>query len=164
VTFDIDASGILNVAAKDTATGRFQSIRITGSTRLPEDVKKRMIDEAERYAEADKKRREDADAINAADSMSYQAEKTLADFGDKIDADLKARIESVRAEVREAVSKKDASLAREKSERLAKLLKEAGTAIYASPQAGAGQPTEPPPGARGSQGGHVVDADYRETR
>jgi molecular chaperone DnaK len=159
VTFDIDANGILNVAARDTATGRAQAIRISGSTRLPEDVKKRMVEEAERYAEADKKRREDAEALNAADSMCYQAEKTLADFGDKLTDELKGRIEAARRETRETMAKKDASLAREKTAELARLLKEAGAVIYAQrPDAGIFRETKVPPGAR------VVDADYRETR
>ncbi len=73
VSFDIDANGILNASARDTVTERSQSIRITGSTRLAEDVKKRMIEEAERYGEADKKRREDAETLNAADTACYQA-------------------------------------------------------------------------------------------
>ena len=97
------------------ATGRAQSIRITGSTRLPEEVKKRMVDEAERYAEADRKRREEADALNAADAMCYQAEKTLADFGDKLTDELKGRIEAARRETREAIGRKDVAAARERA-------------------------------------------------
>jgi molecular chaperone DnaK len=159
VTFDIDANGILNAAARDSATGRAQSIRISGSTRLPEDVKRRMVEEAERYAEADRKRREDAEALNAADSMCYQAEKTLADFADKLTAELKGRIETARRETREAIARKDAVLAKERSEALGRLLKEAGAVIYAQrPDAGIFRETKVPPGAR------VVDADYRETR
>jgi molecular chaperone DnaK len=159
VTFDIDANGILNAAARDSATGRAQSIRISGSTRLPEDVKRRMVEEAERYAEADRKRREDAEALNAADSMCYQAEKTLADFADKLTAELKGRIEMARRETREAIARKDAVLAKERSEALGRLLKEAGAVIYAQrPDAGIFRETKVPPGTR------VVDADYRETR
>jgi molecular chaperone DnaK len=171
VAFDIDANGILNVSARDSATGRSQSIRITGSTRLPQDVKQRMIDEAERYAEADKRRREDAEALNAADSMCYQAEKTLADFGDKLTAELKDRIESARRETRDAIAKKDAKLAQEKTGELRKVLKEAGAVIYAQ-QPGAGvfkETVVPPPSgeARPSGSGprgRVVDAEYKESR
>ncbi|MES0327898.1 MAG: molecular chaperone DnaK, partial [Gammaproteobacteria bacterium] len=79
VTFDIDANGILSVTAKDQATGKSQSITISGSTRLPEDEKERMIKDAEQYAEADKQRREEADKLNEADAVCYQAEKLLAD-------------------------------------------------------------------------------------
>jgi molecular chaperone DnaK len=158
VTFDIDSNGILNVAARDTATGRAQSIRITDSTRLPEDVKKRMVDEAARYAESDRKRREEADILNAADAMCYQAEKTLADFGDKLTGELKGRIEAARRETREALAKKDAPAARDKTEKLGNLLKEAGAVIYAQhPDAGVFREVKTPSGAR------VVDADYKET-
>jgi molecular chaperone DnaK len=171
VAFDIDANGILNASARDGATGRSQSIRITGSTRLPEDVKKRMIDEAERYAEADRRRREEAETLNAADSMCYQAEKTLADFGDRLTAELKGRIESARRETRDAIAKKDAKLAQEKSDLLRRVLKEAGAVIYAQ-QPGAGvfkETVVPPPGgeARPSGSGprgRVVDAEYKESR
>ena len=163
VTFDIDASGILDVAARDSATGRSQSIRISGSTRLPESVKKQMIDEAAKYAEADKKRREDADTLNSADAMVYQAEKTLADFGAKISADLKSRIDGARAATREAIQKKDAALARQKSEDLGKLLSEVGTAVYGQQPAASGAEA-PPAGSRAQEGARVVDADYRETR
>ena len=79
VTFDIDANGILNVTARDQATGREQSISISGSTRLSEDEKQRMVDEAERYADDDAKRREKAEKLNAADTLCYQAERLLAD-------------------------------------------------------------------------------------
>jgi molecular chaperone DnaK len=159
VSFDIDTNGILNVAARDTVTGHAQSIRVSGSTRLPQDVKKRMIDEAERYAEADKERREDAEKLNAADSVCYQAEKTLADFGDKLTDELKGRIEAARSEARDAIAKKDARLAKEKAEKLASVLKEAGAVIYAQqPDAGVFRETRTPSGAK------VVDADYRETR
>ena len=168
VTFDIDANGILNVAARDVATGRAQSIRISGSTRLAEDVKKRMVEEAEHYAEADKKRKEDAEALNAADALCYEADKTLADFGDKLTAELKGRIEAARRETREAIERKDASLARDKSEALKRALKEAGAVIYAQ-QPGAGVYKEtvvpPPPGSeqKARPGAKVVDADYHET-
>jgi molecular chaperone DnaK len=171
VSFDIDANGILSAAARDMATGRSQSIRITGSTRLAEDVKKRMIDEAERYAQEDKRRREDAEALNAADAMCYQAEKTVADFGDKLTDELKARIEALRREVRDAIGRKDAVRARDKSEQLGKALKEAGAVIYAQrPDAGVFRETVVPPAsgeARPSGSGprgRVVDADYRESR
>ena len=158
VTFDIDSNGILNAAARDVVTGRSQSIRITGSTRLPEDVKKRMIDEAERYAEEDKKRREDADALNAADSLCYQAEKTVTDFGDKLTDELKNRIEGARREVRDAIAKHDARLAKEKSTALEKVLKEAGAVIYAqTPEAGPYKEVVVP-------GKKVVDAEYKEAR
>ena len=171
ITFDIDSNGILNVSAHDVATGRSQSVRITDSTRLSEDVKKRMVDEAERYAESDRKRREEANALNAADSLCYQAEKTLADFGDKLTEEMRNRIGTARREVREAITRHDAELAKSRSEALGKVLKEAGAVIYAQ-TSGSGpyrHTVVPPPSgeARPSgsgPGGRVVDADFRETR
>jgi molecular chaperone DnaK len=170
VTFDIDANGILNVSARDTATERSQSIRITGSTRLPQDAKKRMIEEAERYAEADRKRKEDAEALNAAEGLCYQAEKTLAEFGDKLTDELKARIETARRETREALARKDAAGAKQKADELRKHLQEAGATIYAqTPGSGPYHETKVPPPPSGEARpsgagprGRVVDAEYRE--
>ena len=130
VTFDIDANGILNVSAKDQATGRTQSIRISGSTRLSTGERDRMIKEAERYAEDDRKRRETVEQLNNADAICYQGEKMLADFGDRLPADMKSRIEAAMRETREAVSKKDAALATERAEKLKKELQEAGKVLY----------------------------------
>jgi molecular chaperone DnaK len=143
VAFDIDADGILKVAAKDQASGKSQSIRITGSTRLPEADKERMIRQAEEFAEKDKQRREEAEKLNAADSVCYQAERTLADFGDKIAEDLKARIETALKDAREALAKRDATLAGERAEALKVVLQDAGQALY-------------------GPGGRVVDAEYKE--
>ncbi|MDX1253456.1 MAG: molecular chaperone DnaK [Gammaproteobacteria bacterium] len=161
VGFDIDANGILDVTAKDTATGKSQSIRITGSTRLPEEDKQRMIKEAERYAEQDRKRREEADKLNAADAVCYQAEKTLAEFGAKLSDELRNRIEAKLRDTREALLKHDVALASERAEELKKVLQEVGTTIYA-------QPSEPSAqtGASGASRpqGKVVDAEYRESR
>lgn len=169
VSFDIDANGILDVTAKDVATGKSQSVRISGSTRLARDVKERMVKEAEGFAEADKKRREEAESLNEADALCYQAEKLLADFPDKLTAELKERIEQARRATHDACAKHDAALAKEKAEALRKVLKEAGTVIYAQSQPpGVGPyqqvPTggEPPPDASATSGSHgrVVDADY----
>lgn len=180
VTFDIDSSGILNVTAKDTATGKSQSIRITGSTRLNEADKERMIREAEQYAEADRKRREDVDKLNEADAACYQAEKMLADFADKLTDELKGKIQTAMRETREAFGRKDAAAASEKAETLKKLLKEAGAVIYSQTQAQSAGPyaetrmpgDNPPPDestgeARPSGSGprgKVVDAEYKEER
>jgi molecular chaperone DnaK len=167
VTFDIDASGILGVSARDTATGRSQSIRITGSTRLAENEKRRMIEEAERYAEADRKRREEADKLNAADAICYQAERTLADFGDKLAAELHQRLESALRDTREALGKRDATLATERAEALKRVLQEAGGTLYTQatqtgpqPDGGAARGEARPGGAEPH--GRVVDAEYKE--
>ena len=102
VTFDMDANGILNVSAKDKGTGKEQSIRIEASTGLSKDEISRMKAEAEANAETDKKARERADKINAADSLIFQTEKQLSEFGDKIPEDKKSAIESALGELKEA--------------------------------------------------------------
>jgi molecular chaperone DnaK len=170
VAFDIDADGILEATARDMATGKTQSIRITGSTRLSGDEKERMMREAERFAERDRRRREEAEKLNDADAICYQAERSLADYGEKVDAGLKARIEAALREARDAVAARDAGQASAKAETLKNVLQELCKAVYASaPQAtptprpeveqpgGEARPAEAGPGAR------VVDAEYRET-
>ena len=177
VSFDIDANGILNVSAKDVATGKTQSVRISGSTRLPRDIKERMVDEAEKYADADKKRRDDAEALNDADSLCYQAEKALADFADKLTAELKANLERARQATKDAFTRRDVAEAKAKAEELRKILKEVGTVIYAQTQPPGSGPYQEvrygnaaPGGTAGSDEarpsgagprGRVVDADYR---
>jgi molecular chaperone DnaK len=183
VTFDIDSNGILSVSAKDMASGKSQSISITGSTRLSEDDKKRMVQDAERYADADKKRREDAEKLNAADATCYEAEKMLANFADKFTEDLKKRIETALRETKDALLKKEVAIATERADKLKKILQEAGAVLYSQTgQAGKGGPyaetrwegPEPPPnvGAPGGEPrpsgsgprGKVVDAEYKENK
>lgn len=160
ITFDIDASGILNVTARDQATAKSQSLRITGSTRLAESDKQRMIKEAEQFAEQDKKRREEVEKLNSADSMCYQAEKTLADFGAKLTEEMRKKIDSAVRDVREALSKKDAILASQRAETLKTVLQEVGKTIYAQ---AAPPPSEAKPSSDG-QHGRVVDAEFHEAK
>jgi molecular chaperone DnaK len=180
VSFDIDSNGILSVSAKDMASGKSQSISITGSTRLSESEKKRMVEDADRYANADKNRREDAEKLNAADSTCYEAEKLLANFADKLTDDLKKRIETALRETKEVLLKKEVSLATERAEALKKVLREAGAVLYSQTgQANKGGPyaetrwegTEPPPNVgtstsepRAGAHGKVVDAEYKENK
>ncbi|MHB9116848.1 MAG: molecular chaperone DnaK [Burkholderiales bacterium] len=164
VSFDIDASGILSVTARDTASNKSQSIRISDTTRLPEDEKQRMVKEAEQFAEQDKQRRGEADKLNEADATCYQAERLLADFADKLTTDLKGRIETALRDAREAVAQRNASLATERSEALKKVLKEAGAVIYSQvPGAGVYSETKVP-GESGAPHGRVVDAEFKEGR
>jgi molecular chaperone DnaK len=177
VTFDIDANGILNVTAKDQATGKTQSISISGSTRLSDEEKQRMIGEAERFAEEDAKRREKAEKLNAADSMCYQAEKVLADFGDKLTDDMRNRLQEAMQKTREAMQKQDVELAVQRTGELEKILRDAGAALYsqsgAAPKTGPYAPHPYPDtsdaggGAKPSgsgERGRVVDADYEESK
>ncbi|HRN37017.1 MAG TPA: Hsp70 family protein, partial [Flavobacteriales bacterium] len=107
VTFDIDANGILNVAAKDKATGKEQQIRIEASSGLSKDDIDKMKREAEANADADKQAREKADKLNQADSLIFQTEKQLAEFGDKLPADKKQPIEEVLAKLKKAHEAQD---------------------------------------------------------
>ena len=164
VSFDIDTDGILNATAKDTASGRSQSIRITGSTRLPEAEKRRMVEQAERYAEDDRKRREAAEQLNDADAVCYQAERTLADYGDKITEELRRRIEAALRDTRTALAAKDAAAAKGKADALKTVLQEVGQSLYASAQPGPGPSVEQPAGEAPPTGStRVVDAEYKQT-
>ncbi len=166
VTFDIDASGILNVTAQDVATGKSQSIKITASTRLSNEEKDKMVEEAEKYADEDKLRKEKADKLNAADAVCYEAERLLADYSDKIESELKSKIEAKLKEAKEAVQSSDIELATERSEALKELMKQAGSSIYSQGQATTQGTTTSTQDSR-EKGDEpyerVVDADYRES-
>jgi molecular chaperone DnaK len=162
VAFDIDADGILNVSAKDLATGKEQKITITASTKLSEKEKERMMKEAEDFAEEDKKRREEAEVRNNADSLVYTAEKTKKDLADKLGKEQVERIDKAVAELREMLSGKDVEKIKTKNEELAKVLQEVGTAIYqqaAAERAEQGKKED----TKGSKE-KVVDADYEEVK
>jgi molecular chaperone DnaK len=169
VSFDIDASGILDVSARDVATGKSQSIRISGSTRLPAAEKERMVKDAEKFAAEDKRRREQADQLNDADAICYQGERFVADFGAKIPAETRGAIEKQIGELKAAIARKDAADATAKAQALKAELQKAGASIYAqaaAPAAGAAtsgatQATAAPGAA--TPGERVVDAQFRET-
>jgi molecular chaperone DnaK len=167
VTFDIDASGILNATAKDVATGKSQSIKITASTRLSNEEKEKMVQEAEKYADEDKERKEKADKLNTADAVCYEAERLLAEYSDKLDSDLKGKIEAKLKEAKEAVQSSDIELATERSEALKELMKQAGSSIYSQGQASSQGQTTSSQGQQAKSGDEpyerVVDADYRES-
>jgi len=165
VTFDIDANGILNVSAKDMATGKQTGITITASTKLSDKEKERMVREAEQYAEADKKKKEEAEIRNQADSLLYTVEKTKSDLKDKIPQDLMAKVDAAAKELKDAVgSNADVETLKQKIEGLSNVLKEIGTVAYQ--QAAAATASSKGGGATESssstQGGErVVDAEYK---
>jgi molecular chaperone DnaK len=134
VTFDIDANGILDVKAKDRATGKEQQVRITGSSMLGKDDVDRMVREAKEHESEDKVRREAVDFRNQTEALAFQAEKTLTDLGDKVDAEKKAQAETLIGEVREALKGESLDPVKEKAEALAKVMSEIGTAAYAQNQ------------------------------
>jgi len=160
VTFDIDADGILNVSAKDLATGKEQKITITASTKLSEAEKERMIKEAQQFAEEDERRRKEVEARNEADSLLYTAEKTKKDLGDKISKDQVERIDKAEAELREALGGKDVDKIKSKCEALTKVLQEVGTVVYQ--QAAAQHAAQAKTEQTGQTKEKVVDAEYED--
>ena len=130
VAFDIDANGILNVTAKDLATGKIAKIAITASTKLSKEEKERLIKEAEQFAEQDKKKREEADMRNNADTLIYTAEKTKKDLGEKLTQDHNNKIDAAVSALKDALASTDSEKIKVKSDELTKVLQEVGTAVY----------------------------------
>jgi molecular chaperone DnaK len=137
VAFDIDANGIVNVSAKDLGTGKEQSVQITGGSALGKDDIQRMVDEAEKYAEEDARRREEAEVRNRADTLAYSTEKFVAENADKIPEDVKAEVESAIADLKRALEGTDIDAIKEATEKAAQVSQKMGTAIYAQSQASA---------------------------
>ena len=165
VTFDIDANGIVNVSAKDKATGKEQQIRIQASGGLSEEDIERMVKEAEENADADKKKREMVDARNQADSLVNETEKNIKEHGDKIPENDKNKIETDIEELKKVKDGDDLEIIKSKTEELVKSSLKLGEAIYKqSPQGGAPQPD--PSGAEPSSekkdDDKVVDAEFEE--
>jgi len=135
VAFDIDANGIVNVSAKDLGTGKEQSVQITGGSALGKEDIQRMVDEAEKYAEEDAQRREEAEVRNRADTLAYSTEKFVAENADKIPADVKDEVESAIADLKRALEGTDVEAIKEATEKAAQVSQKMGTAIYAQSQA-----------------------------
>ena len=165
VTFDIDANGIVNVSAKDKGTGKEQQIRIQASGGLSDSDIDSMVQDAEKFAEEDKKRRESAEARNVADSMVHATQKQLDENGDKIDASLKSEIEGAIAEVKTALEGGEADTIKSKTDALSQSAMKMGQAIYEQQQASAASEAPTGGAAAGSEAGgdeEVVDAEFSE--
>jgi molecular chaperone DnaK len=135
VTFDIDANGIVNVSAKDLGTGKQQSVTISGGSALPkEDIEKMMAD-AEKYAEEDRQRREEAEVRNRAETLAYTTEKFLGENADKVPDDIKSEVESSIADLKKALEGTDTEAIRVATEKAAQVSQKMGSAIYAQTQA-----------------------------
>lgn len=163
VTFDIDANGILNVTAKDLGTGKEAKITITASTKLSKEEKERMVKDAEQFTEQDKKKREDAELRNNADSLIYTSEKTKKDLAEKLTEDQKTKIDTAVTALKDALSGTELEKIRAKSEELTKILQEIGTAVYQQAASDyAKQKGQPAQDAPPSNGDKVVDSeDYK---
>ena len=166
VTFDIDANGIVNVSAKDKGTGKEQQIRIQASGGLADADIEKMVKEAEQFAEEDKKRRAAAEAKNNAESLIHSTERQLAEFGDKVSADVKTEIETALSEAKAAVESGDSDQMQQKTAALTQAAMKLGEAMYkaqqaetesgAGPDAGTSGPAEEQPQEE------VVDAEFSE--
>ena len=157
VTFDIDANGIVHVSAKDRGTGKEQSMTITGGSALPKEDIDRMVKEAEEHAAEDKKRREEAETRNQAESFAYSTEKVLADNGDKVPEDVKTEVTTAIAELRTALEGDDIEAIKAKQAALNTVAQKIGEAVYASEQAASAE--APAPAADQAADEDVVDAE-----
>ena len=162
VTFDIDANGIVNVSAKDKGTGKEQQIRIQASGGLSEADIDQMVQDAEKFAEEDKKRREAAEARNQADSLVHATEKQLEEHGDKIDADTKSAVEAALAEAKTALEGDDVDAINSKAQALTEAAMKMGQQIYEKEQAAAASPGGDAGSTDGSADEEVVDAEFSE--
>ncbi|MER6809817.1 molecular chaperone DnaK [Spirillospora sp. NPDC000708] len=162
VTFDIDANGIVNVSAKDQGTGREQSMVITGGSALPKDDIEKMMRDAENYAEEDRKRKEEAEVRNQADTLAYSTEKFLRENDEKVPAELKTEVNDAIAEVKKALEGTDVDAIKGSAEKLAQVSQKMGAAMYAQNPEGAQPGAEdagPTADAQGAQDDEVVDAE-----
>ena len=161
VSFDLDANGILNVSAKDKATGREQHITITASSGLSEDEIRRMVDEGKTHEADDRARKDEIEARNYGDQAAYSADKTLRDLGDKVPADVRSDVESKAAAVREALKGQDVELIRRKTQELTEAMQQIGASMYEQPDAA----TPPPGGEAGPtepEDEGTVEGEFRE--
>jgi molecular chaperone DnaK len=168
VTFDIDANGIVNVSAKDQATGKEQSIQITASSGLSKEEIDQLIKDAEMNADEDKKKRELVEARNQADALIYSTEKSIKELGDKVDGETKSKVEAASAALKTAIEGEDIDEIKRRSEELTNVSHKLAEAMYqqasaAGQQAGSGaESAEQPGGAAPDE--DVVDADFEEVK
>ncbi len=167
VTFDIDADGILNVAAQDKATGKEQNVTIEATTNLDQDDVEQMVKEAKRHASEDQRRKELIEARNKADQLVYQMEKTLRELGDQVSASDRGRIESIIEELKQAKDGDDKDRIEGLIEQLQQASQAIGQAMYAQQQAATGEPQPGPTGAPGAEAGseedeEVVEGEFHE--
>jgi molecular chaperone DnaK len=162
VTFDIDANGILNVAAKDLATNKEQKITITASTKLSKDEIEKMVKQADQFAAQDQKRKEEAEIRNSADNLIYSAERLTKELAGKLSKEQTEQINKAITELQEALAGKDSGVIKQKLEALQKIMQDVGTAAYqqvAQQRSAAGGSSTPPP--PGQQSEKPVDVDYK---
>ncbi|VAI29031.1 unnamed protein product [Triticum turgidum subsp. durum] len=171
VKFDIDANGILSVAAVDKGTGKKQDITITGASTLPKDEVERMVEEADKFAQEDKEKRDAIDTKNQADSVVYQTEKQLKELGDKVPAPVKEKVDVKLQELKDAIAGGSTQSMKTAMEALNQEVMQIGQAMYNQTSAGGAGSTdaETEPGAgstssgKGPNDGDVIDADFTDS-
>ncbi len=171
VTFDMDANGILNVSAKDLGTSKQNKITITASTKLSKDQKEKMVHEGEQFADQDKKRKEEVEMRNSAESMLYSAEKTKEELKDKISQEQAQAIDKAASTLRAALAGTEADKIKQASDELSKALQKVGTEIYqkvtaqrAAEEEKAKGPAGPSPSPAQAPDDNVMDAEFREVK
>ena len=162
VTFDIDANGILNVSARDKATGREQKITITASSGLSQQEIDRMVRDAEMHAQEDRQRKEEIELRNRADSLAYQAERTLRDVGDKVSDGVRSEVEDKVKAVRDALSSNDVNRMRSAADDLERAMQRIGQDVYGQAGAGAAGPDGTQGGSTPGSDSGTVEGEYRE--
>jgi len=166
VTFDIDANGIVHVGAKDLGTGKEQKITVKGSSGLGRDEIDKMVRDAEAHSTEDKKKREETEVRNQADTLVYATDRALAEHGDKVDADTRKKIEDANNDLKEAIKSGDTGRMKKSSETLAQVSMKLGEAMYAKTGKSGGADVPPGDGAgsggdAGAGGDKVVDAEFK---
>jgi len=174
VSFDIDANGIVHVNAKDLGTGKEQSIKITASSGLSEAEIEKLVKDAEMHAEEDKRRKELIEARNQADTMVYSVEKNIKEFGDKVDAAEKAKIEEALTKAKKALEGDDIEAIKKTQDALMNVSHKLAEAMYAKTSGGQGGPGPGADGGAQQQSGNeqasgkknddVVDADFEDVK
>ena len=164
VTFDIDANGILNVSAKDLATGKEQRITVTASTQLTRDEVERLVAEAQKHAEEDKKKREAAEVRNRADGLVYNVEKNLKEVGDRLSADDRSRVEKAIQDLKEALKTDDVERIKKATDDLQQASYKVAEELYRKAGSGGGPSTGAGNTGQTGGGSNVYDAEYREKK
>ncbi|MFM1999400.1 MAG: hypothetical protein RL204_1347 [Bacteroidota bacterium] len=164
VIFDIDANGIINVSAKDKATGKLQSVRIEASSGLSKEDIEKMKREAEANADSDAKARESADVVNQADTLIFQTEKNLKEFGDKLPADKKTEIEAALEELKKAHAEKDLEKIKSSMEHLNAVFSAASQDMYNAANAGGADASQAGGAGQGAADSEVTDVDFEEVK
>ncbi|MBI4018899.1 MAG: molecular chaperone DnaK [Candidatus Aenigmarchaeota archaeon] len=161
VTFDIDASGILNVSAKDLGTQKEQKMTITSSTKLNDKEIERMVKSAKEHEEEDKRKKEEIEVRNNADSMIYMAEKTLSELSDKLASEQKTKMEAALKSTKDAMNGRDTAAIKQEMEKLQKVVQEAGASIYQQAQSGAPQSTTEEK-TQNNKDENIVDGEFKK--